>query len=91
VEALFPNLAKPLRIHRACVRAALAADDDPIDAAEVDPSERREQRLDAQKADAGVDLSPTSPARRPAPSTTGRPRTLTASGAWAATVPNMLG
>ncbi len=37
-EALFPNLANPLRIHRAGMRAALAADDDPVDSVEVDPS-----------------------------------------------------
>jgi hypothetical protein len=38
LEALFPNLADPIRIHRTCVRAALAADDDPVDAVEVEPS-----------------------------------------------------
>jgi DNA-binding phage protein len=56
-EALFPNLAHPLWIHRACVRAALAADDDPIDSVKVEWPQRRQKWLDAQETHPRIDLS----------------------------------
>ena len=46
-----PHLEHPVFSHRARLGAALSADDDPRDSAEVDVAERTEQRFDGEKPD----------------------------------------
>src|SRR5690606_115832 len=51
--ALTADRAHPGLVHRAGAGAALAADDDPVDAGEVELAEVFEERLDGEEADRG--------------------------------------
>ena len=51
------NLRNPLLRHRTRTRAALTADDGPLDPAQIGPSHRPEQRLERDKPDGSIDLA----------------------------------
>lgn len=48
---LVAHLAHPVGVHRAAPRPALAADDDPLNAGQVYPSDWADERFDAQEID----------------------------------------
>src|SRR5579863_4335458 len=51
--ALVSNIERPLFLHRPRARAALAANDHPIDFGEIKRPDRTDQRFDGKKAHAG--------------------------------------
>jgi hypothetical protein len=51
------NLRDPLFRHRSRTRAALAADDCPVDAAQIGPNHRPEQRFERNEPDGSIDLA----------------------------------
>lgn len=49
-EALITDLDRPFEMQRTSTRAALAAEDHPVDAGEIDGAKRAEERLYREKA-----------------------------------------
>jgi hypothetical protein len=64
-KALISNAANPLWLKRSCPISALTADDDPVDALQVDSSDVFQQRLNREKTGLGGCLTKVLDPRQP--------------------------